>query len=107
MSDATRAEVCAVAVAEAFRGNGEILTRITVPTPNERFGAAYARFALRDGNAIAVASVAASLTLDESGTIREACLSMGAVAQVPLIVDEVAASLPGRGLDDTALAAAA
>ncbi|MCP3902253.1 MAG: xanthine dehydrogenase family protein subunit M [Planctomycetes bacterium] len=85
----------------------EILVRITVPVPPARFGAAYARFALREGNSIAVASVAASLVLDDSGTIREACLSMGAVAPIPMRVDEAAAGLIGRRLDAAACADAA
>jgi carbon-monoxide dehydrogenase medium subunit len=88
------------------RGDGEILTRITVPGPGEGFGAAYARFALRDGNAIAVAAVAASLELDESGTIRQAHLALGAVAPTPLPV-EGAAALVGRRLDKSACADAA
>ena len=33
MSDATRAEVCAVAIAEAFRGDGEILASFFGTTP--------------------------------------------------------------------------
>jgi carbon-monoxide dehydrogenase medium subunit len=89
------------------RGDDEILTKITVPAPPSRFGAAYARFALRDGNAIAVASVAASLTLDDSGVIRDAALAMGAVAPIPLIVEEAASVLSGRRLDESALADAA
>jgi carbon-monoxide dehydrogenase medium subunit len=85
----------------------EILTRITVPAPPDRFGAAYARFSLRNGNSIAVASVAASLVVDGSGTIRQACLSMGAVAPIPIRVDEAADLLVGRPLDASACADAA
>ena len=33
MSDCTRAEVCAVAIAEAFRGDGEILASPIGPLP--------------------------------------------------------------------------
>jgi carbon-monoxide dehydrogenase medium subunit len=90
-----------------MRANDEIVMRITVPAPPDRFGAAYARFALREGNSIAVASVAASLELDESGAIREACVSMGAVAPIPVRVDEAAAVLVGRPLDASACADAA
>ncbi|MBN2562882.1 MAG: xanthine dehydrogenase family protein subunit M [Phycisphaerae bacterium] len=42
----------------------EVLTAILVPRPSPGFGAAYARFQLRDGNTIAVAAVAASLMLE-------------------------------------------
>ena len=73
----------------------------------DRFGAASERFALRAGNAIAVASAAASLTLDASGTIVDASLALGAVAPVPLIVDEAADVLCGRRLDESALTDAA
>ena len=48
---------------------GEVLTAVLVPYQPERFGAAYARFALRDGNAIAVAGVAAGLQLDAEGHV--------------------------------------
>ena len=85
----------------------EILTRITVPIPDGRFGAGYARFALRNGNAIAVASVAASLTLDETGMIEQACLSLGAVAPTPVLVKEATNLLAGRALDESACADAA
>ena len=45
MSDATRAEVCAVAVAEAFRGDGEILASSfgTVPAVGARLAKLTAR----------------------------------------------------------------
>ncbi|MHC5022876.1 MAG: FAD binding domain-containing protein [Planctomycetota bacterium] len=85
----------------------EILTRIDVPAPPARFGAAYARFALREGNSIAVAAVAASLELDETGTILAATLSLGAVAPTPVTVDGAAAMLAGRPLDESACADAA
>jgi len=86
---------------------GEVLTRINVPAPAPRTGAAYARFSLRAGNAIAVASVAASLTLDGEGVIRRACLALGAVAPTPVTVPDAAAALVGRPLDEPACAEAA
>lgn len=61
----------------------EIIMAITVPQPPPRFGAAYERFSLRDGNSIAVASVAASLTLDEQGVVTACRLMLGAVAPIP------------------------
>jgi carbon-monoxide dehydrogenase medium subunit len=74
----------------------EILTKILIPKPPAGFGAAYARFQLRDGNAIAVAAVAASLTLDGDGLIRDARVVLGAVAPVPVLVREAGAALIGR-----------
>ncbi len=43
---------------------GEVLTAILIPKPPPGFGAAYARFQLREGNTIAVAAVAAGITLE-------------------------------------------
>jgi carbon-monoxide dehydrogenase medium subunit len=88
-------------------GQDEILTRIRVPAPPRRFGAAYSRFSLRAGNSIAVAAVAASLALDESGLIEDAALSLGAVAPIPASVEDVDTILAGRRLDESACADAA
>ena len=74
----------------------EVLTAILVPKPPSGFGAAYARFALRNGNAVAVAAVAASLTLDRNGTIRNARVVLGAVAPVPKLIEAAATGLVGQ-----------
>ncbi len=74
----------------------EILTKVLIPKPPAGFGAAYARFQLRDGNAIAVAAVAASLTLDGDGLIRDARVVLGAVAPVPVLVRDAGAALIGQ-----------
>jgi carbon-monoxide dehydrogenase medium subunit len=71
------------------------------------FGAAYERFALRDGNAIAVAAVAAGLVLDDNGTVSDARIALGAVAPTSRLVDGAAAALTGRALDDDVIAEAA
>ncbi|MEE9211380.1 MAG: xanthine dehydrogenase family protein subunit M [Phycisphaeraceae bacterium] len=81
----------------------EVLTAVIVPDPPDRFGAAYARFALRDGNAIAVAAVAAALELDSDGTVREARVALGAVSPTPKLVEAAGASLIGRALGDDAI----
>ncbi len=78
-----------------IRREGEILTAVLVPHPPPGFGAAYARFALRDGNAIAVAAAAASLTLAREDTVREARIVLGAVAPIPRLVSSAAAELVG------------
>ncbi len=85
----------------------EVLTAVTVPTPPSGQGCAYARFALRDGNAIAVAAVAAALLLDPDGTVREARIALGAVAPTPRLVEPAGALLAGRPVDDDALDEAA
>jgi carbon-monoxide dehydrogenase medium subunit len=85
----------------------EILTAIHVPELPPRFGAAYARFAQRDGNAIAVAAVAASLLLGEDGAVTEARVVLSAVAPVPKIVPGVGETLVGRLPEEDALQAVA
>ena len=87
--------------------NTEILTEILVPSPPERSGAAYARFALRDGNAIAVASVAAGIRFDEYGLIADARVVLGAVAPNPVMVDAAAETLRGSPPTDDAYERAA
>jgi carbon-monoxide dehydrogenase medium subunit len=91
--------------------HAELLTAILLPEPPRRSGAAYARFALRDGNAIAVASVAAQLELADNGAITHAALALGAVAPIPTLVAGASAALVGRildeGIDDAIRAAAA
>lgn len=86
---------------------GEILIAVIVPKPPSGFGAAYERFGLREGNAIPVASVAASLQLDGLGTITEARLVLGAVAPIPKMVPDAAESLVGRPADEDAFKKAA
>lgn len=86
---------------------GEILTVIRLPEPPEGFGAAYARFALRQANACAVAGVAASLTLDRKGIVSAARVVLGAVGPTPLLVDSAAGSLIGRSPTEDAMEAAA
>ncbi len=85
----------------------EILIAIQIPKPVSRFGAAYQRFSLREGNSIAVAAVAASLVLHEDGTIENARVALGAVAPIPKLVDSITDLLASRNLDDTAIVEAA
>lgn len=87
--------------------DGEILVAVIVPKLPLGFGAAYERFGLREGNAIAVASVAASLLLDGQGTITDARIVLGAVAPIPKMVADAAESLMGRPADEDAFKKAA
>jgi carbon-monoxide dehydrogenase medium subunit len=88
------------------RRQDEVLTEIFLPYPPAKFGAAYARFSLRESNAIAVAGVAASLTLD-GNIIREARIGFSAVAPSPALVEGAATVLVGRVLDEATLDQAA
>jgi carbon-monoxide dehydrogenase medium subunit len=92
---------------ETVRRDTEVLTAIHVPKFPPLFGAAYARFAQRDGNAIAVAGVAASLRLADDGTVRAARVVLNAVAPVPRLVREARDALSGRPPDDEAFRLAA
>ena len=86
------------------RRDDELLTAIVVPEPPAGFGAAYARFALREANGIAVAAVAAGLRLDDRGMIADARLVLGAVAPVPKVVESAPNVLRGRFADHDAFA---
>ena len=92
---------------ETLLAQNELLAAVLVPRPPARFGAAYARFGLRNGNAIAVASVAASLTLKDDGTVHNAHIALGAVAPVPTLVAAADLWLEGRDLNGDALDEAA
>jgi CO/xanthine dehydrogenase FAD-binding subunit len=81
---------------QTVRRDDEVLTAVIVPQPPPGFGAAYARFALREGNAIAVAAVAASLLLESDQTVRQARIVLGAVAPIPVLVEPAGAALVGR-----------
>lgn len=74
---------------------GEILTAVRLPRQPAHAGAAFQRFSLRKGSALAVASVAAWIRLDGT-TIAEARIFMGAVGPVPLAATAAAASLVGQ-----------
>ena len=76
--------------------SGELVAAVLVPDMPDRFGAAYARFGLREGNAIAVAAVAAGLQLDENETITDARIVLGAVAPLPKPATAAIASLIGK-----------
>ena len=76
----------------------ELLAGLHVPVPPARFGAAYARFALREANAIAVAGVAASLVLNDDGTGKSARIALCAVAPTPKLVKPAGEALVGRAL---------
>ncbi len=79
---------------------GEVLTSIIVPEPPVRFGAAYARFSLREGNSIAVAGVAVGMRLGAGGEVESARVALGAVSPTPIVVEEAGRLLAGCKLDD-------
>jgi carbon-monoxide dehydrogenase medium subunit len=94
-------------VRETALHEDEVLAAILVPALPSAFGAAYARFGLRNGNAVAVASVAAGLTLGSDNTVRDARIVLGAVAPIPKLAKSAGAGLIGQPADEDALRSAA
>ena len=92
---------------QTARRDDEILTEIFVPDPPARFGAAYARFGLREANAVAVAAVAVGLSLRDDGKIGEARICLNAVASTPKMVATAEQLLAGEPFDEAALDRAA
>ncbi|GMU33129.1 MAG: xanthine dehydrogenase family protein subunit M [Planctomycetia bacterium] len=86
---------------------GEILTAIRLPYPPGSSGSAYARFAMRQANACAIAGVAASLQLGRDGAVAAARIVLGAVAPTPQLIEPAAASLVGRMVNEDSMEVAA
>jgi carbon-monoxide dehydrogenase medium subunit len=87
---------------EFFRGprettcrTGEVLTFIFLPLPPPQTGIAYQKIMLREANAIAVASVAARMTL-KAGKIEQAAVVLGAVAPTPLVASKTSEFLMNK-----------
>ena len=88
--------------------NDEILVSLSIPVPAANSGAAFLRFIPRNEMDIAVANAAARVDLDETGeTIKTARIAIGAVAPVPLFVEEAGAALTGKPVNDESIADAA
>lgn len=76
---------------------GEILSSVNVPTPKDKFGAAYLRFIPRNEMDIAVVGGGVSVVLDEDGKrFVSARIALGAVAPTPLLASEAGAFLTGK-----------
>lgn len=89
------------------RREDEILSAVEIPIAPPGFGAAYARFGLREGNAIAVAAVAAGLRLAADGTIEDARVVLGAVSPIPKLATKASELLLGSAPADELFAMAA
>ena len=74
---------------------GEMLVEVVLPIQPRHSAAVYERFARRRGSSLAVASVAARVTL-EAGRIRGARIALGAVAPAPLLVPAATEVLEGE-----------
>lgn len=74
---------------------GELLAQVIVPMQPPRSGASYQRFARRKGAALAVAAVAARVTL-LSGKMTGVRITLGAVSPAPMLVASAASALEGE-----------
>jgi carbon-monoxide dehydrogenase medium subunit len=83
---------------------GELLTQIVLPA--EPGGSAYVRYTPRRAMDLAVACVAARISLDGRVCV-DAAIALGACAPTPLLVPDAARCLVGTTVDDAAVAAAA
>lgn len=86
---------------------GELVTSIHLPARAPRSGSAYLRFIPRTEMDIAVVGCGVVLQLDDSGTITDARVSLGAVGPKVMLVPAAADALIGTTGDDAALKAAA
>ncbi len=113
-ADASVSLICSedtreVALIEFFRGpkvsvcrGEEILTEILIPIPKSNTGISYQKVMLRKANALAVASVAAKITLNNGkGKIEKASIVLGAVAPTPLLALEASEGLLGKAPSDS------
>ena len=82
---------------------GEIIESILLPKRPSNSGDAYLRFIPRTEMDIAVVSAGINLELDSKGVIKNARVSLGAVAATVLLVPAAAKALIGSKLDDAAL----
>ncbi len=85
---------------------GEILVEILVPQQPRHAGCSFQRFALRQGSALSVASVAVRLVLD-GGRIAAARVALGSVAPIPMLATRTAALLEEQAVSEDAFARAA
>jgi carbon-monoxide dehydrogenase medium subunit len=94
----------ATAPGKTSLAKGEFVTSVFLPKRPPHSGDAYLRFIPRTEMDIAVVGVGVSVTLDGSGTIAAARVSLGAVAARALLVEDAAKALIGTKGDEAALA---
>ncbi len=94
----------ATAPGKTSLAKGEFVASVFLPKRPPNSGDAYLRFIPRTEMDIAVVGCGVSLTLDGSGTITAARVSLGAVAARTLLVEEAAKALIGTKGDDAAMA---
>ena len=95
-------EFC-VGPGETVLKKGEMLTSIHFPSPSPGSGACYLRFTPRREMDIAVAGAGAWILLDrDRNKILDARIAIGAVAPIPLLVQQAGRNLVGKELNEEA-----
>ena len=88
--------------------NGELLVSISVPKPAERSGAAYERFIPRNEMDIAVAAVAVSVEIDNTGENFESVnIALASVGPTPIVARKASDYLAGKPINDASISEAA
>jgi carbon-monoxide dehydrogenase medium subunit len=85
-----------VGVKRTSLGAAEVLMYVVIPNLPPRTGIAYCPFKLREANALAVASSAVRLTLDDRGVVADARIVLGAVAPTPMFAKRSSKLLIGN-----------
>ncbi len=96
-------ELVAIGPGRTSLKKGELVEAILLPKRSARSGDAYLRFIPRSEMDIAVVSCGVSLSLDTKGMVKDARVSLGAVAPTVLLVPDAARAIIGTPLDDAAL----
>lgn len=86
---------------------GEMLVALELPAPRARSACAYLRFTPRREMDIAVAGIAAAISLDSNGRIHDARIALASVAPTVLLAEDAARALVGEAPDAASLGAAA
>lgn len=77
----------------------QILTRVLVKKTPPETGVHFEKFGLREGSSVAVASVAAKVTI-EGGSCQDASIVIGAVAPTPLVSYHAIKAIKGRDVSE-------
>jgi len=87
---------------------GQLLTRVLIPAPAARSGAAHLKHSLREAIDFAVVNVGVVLVASpDGGVCRRAAVVLGSVASGPLRATQAEAALQGRAVDQELTSAAA
>ncbi len=96
-----------VAPRKTSLGAGELLAEIVIPKPNLGKPAAFEKFGLRKGQALALVNAAASLWVDrDKGVFVAPRIALGAVAPTVIRAPQAEAFLDGRAVNVEAMAEA-